>query len=1437
MRISRMYVDHFGAPTGWYEQTTFDLCNVETNEPGDACFNLENGGGKTSLLSYIFSCFEPDKKNWLQFVRSKTHMFRDYFANDGRPSFIVIEAIMPARTPGGQDYPLIIGQAVVLKDHADRASDADRRFFTFEANAGLRWEDLPFPGISIAPVKTMAEFMGWVHKSARQSSGDFYITSTQGEWTTHLEERRMIDLELLKMQVAFNSREGGSSDGFLSFSSEGELVSKVLDLAMSKEQTAELRKIVGQSVDNLKSKPRLAEKLHQFKQLQEVMIPFSESALQVLGATEALKDVEQQAVNVTAAMRSKLVETEAELKFSSESIGDLEQLANKHLQASNSAYSDHVAITGLLLKRDEEAAGQELIRVSSEIQQGELRHKALRGALALREIAAINASLQDLVAKKDAITRELKPLEEECSRNGSLLRFKLWQEIERLDGTINQLVEKRVAAQGFIIEIDQKFKDLNKVSAELNNEQGALMGTINAAKKIYDSLIAGKLLLPTDIDVNTAIDRFTSDIHEREGQLEELKASRAEKTTAVGELRAESSQASHRLSSAISSQAPLQKYLVEHGAALERLQSNQLLIDLVQGTCDPRSQVLIGNVQKLIELNRSEISKKDVRLDQLERERESILQTGLSGRNSDVDQVVEALTLAGVRSARAANTYVADLRKDADEARALVLSDPSRYLGVNVASDEWERARSLVAGLNLELSTPVTLAIASLAPANSDSDRIVLRPGNDSAFNREAAQVALTTFEATIAKVSQERDEFVRRDNLAQEILSEIKAFQATYSNQQVVSAEDELESFKEQAALTEELIKNLSAQIDEADHYLAAITPQIEQLQNTIRTLDDGRKKLLDYLEAWHEPGQDAQAALKVVLANISKIVAEVGALEAEKQEKSEELGVFSEQVANLKPTLILLHKEHDEVVQHDPALVPSSAATRLSLDALRTRYSDAVLLLSTSEKDRLGVLGHQLEINRNTLEKAEKNYRQDFHDVDADFVRTLVHHDIESEISHQAAKLDELAVSRQEKQSALSDAKAEIKEYWRGRERIEPSDEMLVLADDDLRIAADSRLEFHEQKKAEHETAVEQIRENKGKVTKQRQFLADLRSNLKNLEVSFERENLTPQHVDLSDDIGEMVNDIILKLRVRDKEWKKHRKAAGDAYQSVMKIVGTSEFRAAEGQIAEMFASEDLDRACADNAHISVMITDRIAALEGTLEGMVPDFDRCVTEIFNQVASATTLIKHALSITMPVGTPYVSGRSILKMSGNLHGMTTDQRRGEIAQYLNRLLETTIIPNKGAEIIAQCLILFTSRQTFGLQILKMEENTEFQYQPVNNMKGSGGQGTVIAMFLYMLVSHLRVGTAAKAMRGGGGPLLLDNPFANVQTRALIDAQRMLAKSFGIQLICLTANADPNIIEGFNRVLRLRKAGMQRTSRRTLVELATATFVDEVATA
>jgi len=1433
MRISRIYVDHFGAPTGWYQKTIFDLCDPVTGQPTDACINLENAGGKTSLLSYIFSCFDPDKKNWIQTLQSKTHLFKDYFARDGRPSFIVIEAIMPARNAGGSEYRLIVGQAVIAKETSDRGADTDRRHFCFEDTGGLCWEDLPVPNISMAPVKTWNEFINWANHPARlKSRGDFFMTSNQGEWMTHLEDRRLVDLELLKMQVQFNKSEGGSSDGLLTFNNETDLIAKILHLCMNLEQTTELRNVVGQAVDNLKAKPRHESRLEQMLRLQQAMDPFSSVATQMVGASKALASGEQRAVNVSAAIRSHMIELEAEISTSSAGIGDYQEIANKALAASQEAAQDHIAAKGLGLKRAEALALSDFNSVSKESTSTELYKTKLHAAIDRKEIEGLVANLQDLERKKDSITLELAPLETDAANNGAMLRFELNRQIQKISEAIVLIDQQRAALTAEVESIDERNMDLNKRNTALGVEKGQIRGIIESARKVHDDLIKNGHLLATDITVSHAVDRMTLSLEEAEARLEELKSIRNEKSATLEEARIQAADISKKLNFAKESQDPLIQYLKDHELESERLRNLPMLIEITQGTCDLRSLVLISDIQHFIEVNRSEISSRDVRLSLLDQERESIEQTGLSGRNPDVDQVVAALKKAGLRSARAANTYLADLRPVADEARALILSDPGRYLGVNIAKDEWAPALELVNAMHLELSAPVTLAVASLSPTMHDHDKVVLSPYNDAAFNHEAAEKALARFEATIATTKRERDDFIQRDKLAQMLLGDVQRFSTTYAHIQVTGAETQLESLRGQVAESEEAHAAIESEIEALKRGITGIGDQIEQLPGQISNLNHGIKQLVTYLENWAEAQEKGERRLDQIDPEIANIMEKLKANYDVRTLKEDQSRSLSLQQADLKSSLKLVQAEQSTIHKFSDEY-DAGVAINLhgyTLESLRTRYSDSIDLLSAAEADKLGLIGFQLRTARKQLDTAEATYSSRYPHLPAESLVGLMDLDHSNEIRLIDKKLSELSEKRELKRGALSDAKSSIGAFWESRERVEPSDEMLALADDDLKNLEDSRLEQSQIKQAEHLAASESVNELKGKTAAARRKVDDLKNNLKNLEAAFDRKQLVAEEIELGDNVEEAVSSIVNTLRTREREVAKLKDLAGKAYQGVVRIVGRTEFAEAEGQIAEIFASADLEAACESSEEVSEMVLDRISAYKGSLEGLIPDFERCVTEIYNQVSAATTMLKNATSMNMPVGTPYVSGKPILKMNANLGSMSVDQRKLEIRQYLNGLIENTLIPATGAEIITKCLLMFTPHQTFGLQILKMEENIEFQYQAVNNMKKSAGQGTVIAMFLYMLVSYLRVDTQAKAMRGGGGPLLLDNPFANVQTRALIDAQRMLASALNIQLICLTANADANIIEGFRRVLRLRKAGMQKRSSRTYIEMASATF-------
>lgn len=314
--------------------------------------------------------------------------------------------------------------------------------------------------------------------------------------------------------------------------------------------------------------------------------------------------------------------------------------------------------------------------------------------------------------------------------------------------------------------------------------------------------------------------------------------------------------------------------------------------------------------------------------------------------------------------------------------------------------------------------------------------------------------------------------------------------------------------------------------------------------------------------------------------------------------------------------------------------------------------------------------------------------------------------------------------------------------------------------------------------------------------------------------------------------DDVATFANGLISKFREQNSQFDALRGKAREAFRVLTKAATSKELGEVEPELARDVADSEFEPACSDRIRIAALIEDRISATQDTLDGMRPDFENCVGELYNLTYEGIGLLNHACAKTMPVSTPYVGGKHILKMKASFSGISVDARKEAIRQYLNALIDSNAIPAKGADLVAQCLVAISGRNELGLQVLKMEQNEAYQYQLAGELKGSKGQGTVIAMFLYLLISQLRADTQARAKRGGGGPLILDNPFAKVQTRALIDAQRLLAKEIGVQLVFFTANADYNILSGFRRVIRLRKAGANSKTNRSHIEMVSAVFED-----
>lgn len=1433
-RISKLYVSHFGTPTAWYEYLLFDLTDPDTLQPTDVIFNLENAGGKTSLLSYIFSCFEPKQDRWLQHLQEKSHRFLEYFVRGGRISIIAMEWDM-----GGQaslfDSKLIIGQAVVLRDSIERGGDVDRCFFAFSATDDLGLKTIPAPGLSTDDVHTMQEFERWLHQVPIRA-GDLFYTKTQDDWIKHLGNTRLLDIELLRMQVDFNSNEGGMAEGFLTFNTESDLLRRFLLLTLDPEKSQIVRDAVAQTSDKLKAKPKYECRLEQLTRLQSVFVPFSEAAARYGEAVIEQMNTQQQASGLAVALHLRNAELSQTALDKQSYAQTQDKIANDSINTANLFKGDVIAMKGLQHDRKVIAAKDSKDNAKDIFDQAKHRLRCIEAAKALGHVLATATQVKELDAMIECEREGLMPARQQAEIQGALL-------ISMLRSTQNSALERKQRAEAEEAEAKSLIDELNGLKNSTNNEINDLStekGGLEVFEENYqvqrERLEKENLLERNNAIASIAIERLEQQVEEETLMLEFLTNERLEQEELERSLRKQAGEATIKASEAKAAQETPRNFLMNGETLREELRQLAVLrLAADADEVDPDSVILLDSLDRLRGDANLEIADKNVRLAQTKADRDSIIETGLAGRSADVDEVVRNLQNSGIRSAKAANIYVSELRPDAEEARELVLSDPARFLGVNVAQGEWFKVQQLAPTLKFKLSSPVTVAVASLDVIANCDDRFVLGPQDNSAYNKASAQHILTLLDTRTSDLEGQRTVYEQQRDEASAAREHLVRYQVEYGIARLRQAEAEIERFEidEQAALTRH--QEYSSQANQVQDRLKNITDQLTPLPETLVKLKAAIQRIMEFQSDYEMP-----------LASKRVRLAEVQGLLEEKRNQLEEFGFqltaaeekrerSKEDAIQYQRDATDLAEERSQILYFDNAY-PADEQLRMnshSIESLRLSYQDAASTLQIQEQNRLGVLGEKLNHARQEYQKATTAYDNLFSDLDKTELEALNSLDFERAIRDQRKTTEQLDNEWRTLGEALAGFETMRDAYWKEHKTSsKPSPDMQEKSDDELTIEigiAQAAIKRHEEiaDKARQENikASSEANQAQTEASQLETLLSSLKAAIPDTEEA--EPILLP-----ANDITAFANGLIEQFRKQNQHTNMLRNNADSAFRNITKAASNKELVEIEPELARDIADSEFEAACSDRERILGLIEDRLSATQDTLDSMKPDFENCVGELYNLTYEGISLLTRACAKTMPFSAPYVGGKPILKMKASFSGIPVENRKEAIRQYLNGLIKSSVIPAKGADLVAQSLIDICGRKELGLQVLKMEQNEVYQYQYAGELKGSKGQGTVIAMFLYLLISQLRADTQASAKRGGGGPLILDNPFAKVQTRALIDVQRLLAKEIGVQLIFFTANADYNILSGFRRVIRLRKSGANNKTSRSHIEMASAAFED-----
>lgn len=1452
-KISRIYLANCGYDTAWYDGVTMDLREPDFHAPTDTIINLENGGGKTSLLSLVLSCFETNKDRFLKTLNDKNHRFGDYFAADGTMGLIVVEWLMPPRKAGEGSYRLITGQAVAMRPAADPPDE--RMFFSFEEDANLSLDELPGPRLCDTPILSLSKFADWLHDKQRLSQGNLFITRKQSDWHRHL-EACLIDLPMLRMQVDFSATEGGFDKGFLGFQSEEQFLRRFLYLTMDAGRASAVRDAVAAACDKLRRRPQYMQRLTQLQTFQGSLQTFSTAAADlrqervhqlslVWKGTRLAQALQEQS---ETALASVVTETEF-----AETQRRVQQLKAKLAEGKA---VEHATLTDWQFLRKTTQATSALNALRDAHRQSEKDVFHIKAARLQHLIKATQQNIDELARQAELRTTELAPFRTRVQEVGALLRRALFDQAgshrQQAKDLAEQIAKRQQKATDLRAEMGVrtgKLKALSTEKTQLEEQQAQMkatlarlvsMGTLQSdAEPLLDALARWHAALgQAKAELAAALEQ--QDTFQKEEQGWRARAKESTARVASYDLRLDKEQS----------------FIQDGQRVQERLSKMSALTAAADAEWvdDLESAALRERMGQLIISYGQQVSSADVRLAQLMADKQAIENTGVAGHSADVELVVRHLRDAGVQSARAFNQYLANAGRDAERTRALVQSNPARFLGVCVADGEWDEASTVQWGATRP-DKPVVISKVSLDP-DAGLQGMVVPAATDAAHNKDAAFELKLRLDATYNKEHEAREQLATRRDQAVTARKELQEYLDRFGGGKLASAVANLERLEKEQVEAQREAQAASTKEVEARNAANALTTRISECNKRVADCTSQNQSLQQF-QADHEARSIAREQRMPLLAE------ELSVLEVQQANAQETLDSYQQQdlsatgqKSQLEVQATVFDSERTKLEHYDAkfdaqAWLKSNAWT---LDSLRQSYDTAAGIYRVNAEQRLGVIQAQLDAEKKAINTQKAEFIREFPGVTGDELAPYHQADFDKVLPAAESRVKDLSTQVETAVKAEAAAKG-AHSQWKASNKVKlqvRTAEVDALDGEPLALAIRSA-------DAERQFALEAARLAGDAANSADQNATLARANAKQAE---ERKTVLASSLGLEDQSGVelleahlttldcdiealkrsfmveadtelQVQALIKDHAARNKNHGRSEKRARAAFDALRQAAQTPEFLKAEPELAVQMRTNEFDAAVADVARLLEGLTERIAVTQANLDGMAQDFSAAADELLSLSQVAQSTLNSAMRKTIPAAAPSVGGKPILKMRSHLNAVSAEDRRRVLQHYLERLIENSVIPAKGTDMAAEALMSLSGKP-LGLQLLKMSIDDARQYEPVAELKLSGGEAVTTAMFLYCVVSQVRSDMQAKEQRLGGGPLLLDNPFAKATKPVLWEVQLMLANAIGVQFIFATAIHDYNALGEFKHFVRLRRGSQNLKTGRKHIELVDYHLNDEI---
>lgn len=225
-----------------YPDLTLDL-----DTGGHVVIGLENGGGKGTLLGFLFHVFAPADRQFLPRLAQRRQRKQgderriEQYVPGGSPTHVVVEVAIPARGPAGARGPskVLLGACLSKPAGAGPAESAEEFFWSARCVA----DSLDLRSLAIRSGDRLLDHKEWElwlnRMKTAHPDAEIFTETRHRNWERHLSDTLMIDIEFVTSWLLLMNQDEGAADRVFTYGSSREFLNTLVTALANPERINE----------------------------------------------------------------------------------------------------------------------------------------------------------------------------------------------------------------------------------------------------------------------------------------------------------------------------------------------------------------------------------------------------------------------------------------------------------------------------------------------------------------------------------------------------------------------------------------------------------------------------------------------------------------------------------------------------------------------------------------------------------------------------------------------------------------------------------------------------------------------------------------------------------------------------------------------------------------------------------------------------------------------------------------------------------------------------------------------------------------------------------------------------------------------------------------------------------------------------------------------